>query len=209
MYTLHGGFPTRGLMVEMVLAEAGADYRLVDVDIRAGAHRTADYLAVNPLGWVPALVTPEGERLAETPAINLWLCERHGLDLVPGPGDPLRGAFLSAFFNVTGEVEPAMKRIFYPARYAPAPATPEAAREQGWEALEARLAPLDTRLATAGPWLTGGRFTLADLTLAYWMPYVRRDGRLAQFPAIERAFEATRSRPALAPLFRQLLGGDA
>ena len=204
MYILYGGDPTRGLMVEMVMAEGAIPYELRKIDIRRGEHRSPDFLKVNPAGWVPALITPEGETVYETPAINLFLCERHALDLVPPPGDPDRGAFLSAFCNVTGEIEPVMKRIFYPQRYAPPGATAEGARDLAHQALTERLAPIDQRLAASGPFFLGARFSLADLTLGYWMPHAIAAGLLDPFPSIRAAYEAVRARPALTPGFHQI-----
>lgn len=200
-YVLYGGDPTRSMMVEMVLAEGGIAYELRPIDIRAGAHRTPEFLAINPFGWVPVLVTPEGETIAETPAINLWLCERHGLGLVPLPGDPGRGRFLTAFHNVTGEIEPTLKRIFFAHRYALEPAQTEATRDLAWTMLAQRLKPIDQWLAGEGPYFLGERFTLADLTLTYWMPHVAHRGLLGEFPAVARAFDLVRARPALADAF--------
>jgi glutathione S-transferase len=199
-YVLWGGGPSRSMLVEMVLAEAGAPYALREVDIRTGANRAPDYLRVNPFGWVPALTTPEGETIAETPAINLWLCERHGLDLVPPPGDAARAAFLSAFCNVTGEIEPTMKRIFYAHRYAAGPEDVARTRDLAWDMLAERLEPIERHLAQAGPFFLGARFSLADLTLAYWIAYAEVQGVLARFPALSALLAATRARPALAPV---------
>jgi glutathione S-transferase len=60
----------------IALEEAGADYELAVISTKAGDQRTAQYLAVNPKGRVPALVTPQGV-LTETPAILSWIPETH------------------------------------------------------------------------------------------------------------------------------------
>ena len=204
MYTLFTATYSRSLMVEMVMAEGQIPYETAALDMVAGEHREEAYRAINPAGWIPALKTPEGEVLYETPAINLWLCEQHGLDLVPGVGDPGRGVFLSAFFNVTGEVEPAFKRVFFPHRYAPKREQVEDARALAWTAVRERLVSIDQRLRERGPFFLGDRFTLADLTLAYWMPYVQHRDRIEDFPAVAEALELTRARPALAEKFKLL-----
>ena len=198
-YTLYGARYSRSQLVEMVLAEGQLAYTKIEHDLRGGEHRSAAYLATNPLGWFPALATPDGEILAETPAINMWLAERHGLtQLVPAVDDPDRGRFLTAFHNVLGEVEPALKRIFYPARYAPRPDDAEAARELAWTALEERLAIIDPLL---DPFFLGPRFTLADLTLAYWMVYTDKRRDLGKFPNVANAYRLTCARPRTAALF--------
>ena len=204
MYTLFTAQFSRSLMVEMILAEGGIAYQTSNLDMVAGEHRQDAYRAVNPAGWIPALRAPDGRVLYETPAINLWLCETHGLELVPAAGDPDRGAFLSAFFNVTGEVEPAFKRVFFPHRYAITPDQTDGARALAWKHVRQRLTPIDQRLAEGGPFFLRDRFTLADLTLAYWMPYVEHRDRLEDFPAIERSLHLTRARPALKDKFELL-----
>ena len=204
MYTLFTAKYSRSLMVEMVLAEGGIDYTTAPLDMKAGQHHEAEYRAVNPAGWIPALQTPSGDVLYETPAINLWLCETHGLDLAPATHDPGRGMFLSALFNVTGEIEPAFKRYFYPQRTSPRPDLIDETRSLAWRDVRDRLAPIDQRLSTDGPFFLGRRFTLADLTLAYWMTYVQNRDRIDDFPAVARAFEHTRARPALTESFQLL-----
>ncbi|HSG29581.1 MAG TPA: glutathione S-transferase N-terminal domain-containing protein, partial [Candidatus Krumholzibacterium sp.] len=119
LYVLYGGPFTRACIVEMVMAEGDIAYELRVVDIVAEEHRSPDYLAVDPAGRVPVLITPEGSVLYETPAINLYLTERHGLrNLAPSPKEPERGVFLSGLFYLTDELEPILKRYFYPHRYA-------------------------------------------------------------------------------------------
>ncbi len=54
----------------------GLDYQYLPVDLRSEQHRAADFLALNPQGLVPALVT-EGQTLIQSPAIIEWLEERH------------------------------------------------------------------------------------------------------------------------------------
>ncbi|MGI9492813.1 MAG: glutathione S-transferase family protein [Geminicoccaceae bacterium] len=205
-YILYGGGPTRSMMTEMVLAEGGIAYELREIDIAKGEHRTPDFLTISPFGWVPVLVTPEGETMAETPAINLWLCEQHGLDLAPPPGDPVRGVFLTLFHNVIGEIEPTMKRIFYAHRYALAKDQIEAARNHARTMLLDRITPLEQRLATTGPFLLGKRFSLADLTFLYWMAYVEVWSDLDGFPKTKTALDMARARPALADIFARQAG---
>ncbi|MGI9451114.1 MAG: glutathione S-transferase family protein [Geminicoccaceae bacterium] len=200
-YILFGGGPTRSMMTEMVFAEGKIAYELREIDIFKRAHRTPEFLAINPFGWVPALVAPDGETISETPAINLWLCERHELDLAPPPGNPARGAFLTAFHNVVGEIEPTMKRVFFAHRYALAKDQIEAARNHAKKMLLDRIEPLERRLASSGLYFLGERFSLADLTFLYWMAYVEDWGDLDGFPATKKALDLARARPALADIF--------
>ena len=119
MYTLYGGKFTRAIINEMVMAEGDIEFEVITVDTGAKEQVSPEFLKLNPAGWVPVLVTPEGDNLYETPAISLYLAERHGLThLVPTIEDSDRGLFLSAYFYITDELEPALKRYFFPHRYA-------------------------------------------------------------------------------------------
>lgn len=63
MYILYGGPFTRALIVEMVMAEGNIPYELREVDIVKQAHQSPEFLAINPAGYVPAVITPQGETL--------------------------------------------------------------------------------------------------------------------------------------------------
>ena len=69
--------------------------------------------------------------------------------------------------------------------------------------LDDRLAPLEHMLASDGPFFLRERYSLADLTLAYWMPYVERWGGLKGLPAIQSLLDQTRARPGLGPIFQR------
>jgi glutathione S-transferase len=62
------------------LEEAGADYQLEKIDLRAGQQKTPEYLAVNPAGSTPALATDQGV-LTQNSAILPWVAQQH-----PGAG---------------------------------------------------------------------------------------------------------------------------
>jgi maleylpyruvate isomerase len=62
--------------VRIALNLKGLPYEQVPVDLRTGQHQSAEYLALNPQGLVPALAH-EGRLLIQSPAILEWLEERH------------------------------------------------------------------------------------------------------------------------------------
>ena len=52
----------------------------------------SDFLAINPAGHIPVLITPEGDALYEVAALMVYLADRHQLsNLAPAVSDPLRG----------------------------------------------------------------------------------------------------------------------
>jgi glutathione S-transferase len=168
-YIVYGGPYTRTGLVLMVLDSAALPYEQVDVDTVAHEHRRASYLTINPAGYVPALVTPSGEVLHEAPAIMLYLCERHGLtDLAPPPGDPSRGAFLTGMFFCASDIQPELKRYFFPQRFAPSGTSQEGIQSLAFAALRNRFGVIEEQLRNAGPYYLGERFSLVDLTLTFW-----------------------------------------
>src|SRR3569832_1435028 len=74
MLRLYFARGTCALASHIALAEAGADYTVERIDFKANQQNSADYLAVNPKGRVPALVTERGI-LTETPAILAFVAQ--------------------------------------------------------------------------------------------------------------------------------------
>ena len=203
-YILYGGRFTRAMICEMVFAELGVDYELKEVDMTTREHRSESYLAVNPASLIPSLVTPEGQTLYETPAISLYLAEKHGDGiLAPLPGDPDRGVFLSALFFITDELEPVFKRYFYPQRYVADQNDIERMKRDSLAWAERLLNVIEQRLE-AGHFSVGNRFTVVDITLAYWMEYFSRLIPMDNLPRIMDVYQRTERREKLIPCFIRL-----
>ena len=73
--TLYSAPGTCAQAVRIALEEAQAPHALVRVDFASQQQRTPEYLAVNPKGRVPALVTEQGT-LTETPALLVYVAQR-------------------------------------------------------------------------------------------------------------------------------------
>jgi len=167
--------------------------------------RAPEFLAINPAGLVPVLITPAGETLTETPAINLYLADHHGLtQFAPRPNEPERGAFLSGLFNLAGDLEPVMKQYFYPHRYVLRPEDGPAMKDKARDTALHQLGLIDRRLGDAGPYFLGARFSLVDLTLAYWAANIDFDDELQPFGALRRCVDLAMSRPKLDAKFSEL-----
>jgi glutathione S-transferase len=205
LYILYGGPFTRAFIVEMVMAEGDIAYELRVVDIVKQEHRSPEYLAVNPAGWVPALITPDGTTLYETPAINLYLAERHGLtQIAPRADEPERGLFLSGLFYLTDELEPILKRYFYPHRYVLRPEDAPAMRRHSFDSALERLGVIDRRLRADGPYHLGERFSLVDLTLTYWAACLEPADEFESYLAIQRCVKLVMDRPKLRAKFAEI-----
>ena len=208
MYILYGGNVTRAMAVQMVLEESTLTYELRDVDIAAGEHRSDAFRAINPAGYVPALLTPQGTVLHEAAAICLWLADKHAVEeMAPLPTDPLRGTFLSKLFYFTNDIQPALKHCYYPGRWSPRDGNAQAFRELSQAMAKERWQVLEDWLDAHGPYHLGDRPSLLDLQLSVWACYGFDTTLdiLETMPATRRLFELVHARPASGPLLDSLV----
>jgi glutathione S-transferase len=96
MFKLYFAPGTCALATHIALEEAGAPYEAVRVDFGAQAQRSPEYLAINPKGRVPALVTESGT-LTETPALLLFAAQRFSAAELAPLADPFALAQLQEF----------------------------------------------------------------------------------------------------------------
>jgi len=196
MYTLYGGDYTRAPLVQWVLEEGKIEYEFRRLDILKGEHRSAEFLAINPAGLVPVLVTPEGEVLYEVAALMLYLADRHELtELAPSLNDADRGLFLSAVFHIASDVQSEMKRFHFPHRFSLRIEDNAGIQNLARSLVLSRLDVMNTRLTRNGPHILGPRFSLADFYLSFWIAYLDRDTVCATFSSIARLYGLVRSRP--------------
>jgi glutathione S-transferase len=146
---------TRATGVRMLLEELGAPYTLHVLNRNAGENRQAAYLAVNPMGKVPAIL--HGDALvSEQGAIYTYLADLFPeAGLTPALDDPIRGPYLRWMFFYGSCLEPAVVDRFMEREAGPAAMSP-------YGSYDAVLETLNKQLAT-GPYLFGERFTAADM----------------------------------------------
>ena len=162
---------TCALASHIVLEEAGADYDLVRVDFAANQQRSAGYMAVNPKGRVPALVTDRGI-LTETPAILLFLAQTYPLAHLAPLDDPFALAQLQAFnlyLCATVHVAHAHRMRGY--RWTDDPAAIEAMKKKVPQSVGEGFGLIEREMFK-GPWVMGDIYTIADpylFTLAQWL----------------------------------------
>ena len=77
MYKLYWSPGSGAIAPQVLLEEIGAQYEKIVVDIESDENQSSDFLAVNPLGQIPALVLPDGTLMTESAAIVLQICDRH------------------------------------------------------------------------------------------------------------------------------------
>jgi glutathione S-transferase len=192
-YTAPG---TCALASHIALREAGADFELVKLDFGIGQQQSAGYLAINPKGRVPALVTDEGV-LTETPALLAFIAQRHPhASLAPASDDfaYARMQEFNSFLAATVHVAHAHKRRG--ARWADDPAAIEAMRAKVPQSMTACAQLIEERLT--GPWVLGERYSVADGYLYTISGWLEGDGvDLARFPRIVGHHRRVGERPAV------------
>src|SRR5712672_4220657 len=165
MMKLYWSPRTRSFSTLWLMEETGQPYERVLTDVSKGEQRKAEYLAINPMGKVPAL--KDGEvTLAEAAAICAYVAERYPeAKLAPPLGDPLRAKYLYWLFFSPGCIEPAMVQVATKIEMNSVAA--------GWGDAQRVFDVLDAAL-TKGPWILGERFSAADIAIGSGLNFAVR-----------------------------------
>ena len=145
LYRLHAAPDFASTIPHLALVHLGVPFDLVTVDFAGGGLDSPAYRAVNPLGLIPAMETPDGP-VFETAAILMYLDERHPGTLGPLPGTAARAAYLSWFTFITNTIHPLTMLLVHPERAAGEAQLAAASREIHAQ-LADRLGYLDRALA--------------------------------------------------------------
>jgi glutathione S-transferase len=170
-WTLYLAPGTCAQAVHIALHDAGAPHRLQVLDFAKSEQRSPAYLAVNPRGRVPALVTESGT-LTEVPAVLLFIAQSFPSTGLAPLGDAFRLAQLHGFNSYlcsTVHVAHAHKRRG--TRWADDPAAIEAMQRKVASNMTDCFAHIEADLLR-GPWVFGDDYSIADpylFTIAEWL----------------------------------------
>ena len=186
------------LAPHIVAREAGIALTLEKVDLANRTTETgANYLAVNPKGYVPALGLQDNSVLTEASAIIQYLADSQSkADLAPAHGSMERYRLIEWLGFISTEIHKGFGPLWNPA-------TPDAVKAATKERLASRFAYLDEELGSQ-PFLMGDTFTIADaylFTVVNWTNFHAIDissfpnlqafqARIAARPAVQQALEA-------------------
>lgn len=163
-YKLYGTRRSGSAMIELALAEIGAEYQFVPTRLGKGAKESDPYLAVNPTGKLPALETPDGEILTESAAILITLAERFPASgLLPRRGAARAKAIRWTVF-VAAEIYPVIEIVDYPERFVDKAAAKDL-RKRARERIRRRWQVVESAI-TGNPWLDVSGPSIADLAIA-------------------------------------------
>ena len=162
---------TCALATHVALEDAGADYRLHRVDFGKAEQQSPDYLAINPKGRVPALVTEQGI-LTESPAMLAYVAQSYPTAGLAPLDDPFAFAQVQAFNSyLCSTLHVAHAHRMRGHRWADEPEAIAAMKRKVPQSVGDCFAYIEEQ-AFAGPFVMGDAYTIADpylFTLAQWM----------------------------------------
>ena len=191
MMKLYWAPRSRSFTALWLMEETGQPYERVLTDITTGAQKTPEYLAINPMGKVPALGDGDAT-LAEAAAICAYVAERYPeARLAPPPGDPRRAKYLYWLFFSPGCIEPAIVQLATKIEMNPVAA--------GWGEAQRVFDVLDAALSK-GPWILGDTFSAADIVIGSGLNFAVR---LFKIVPTRPSFDAYIDRCAARPAFQR------
>jgi glutathione S-transferase len=203
MLKLYFATGTCALATHIALEEAAAPYEAVQLDFGSQAQRSPEYLAVNPKGRVPALVTESGT-LTETPALLVYVAQRFPTAELAPLADPFALAQVQEFNSyLCATVHVAHAHGRRGSRWADDAAAIEAMKGKVPATMTDCAALIESKLLK-GPWVMGERYTICDpylFTIATWLEgdgvdtaklprVVEHRRRMLARPAVKKAVAA-------------------
>lgn len=184
---------TCSLSPHIALREAGADFRLVQVDL--ATHRTADgrdYYGINPKGYVPALRLADGEVVTEGVALVQYIADRFPQAALAPVNGTLARTRLQEWLNfISAELHKSFAPLF-------TPTTSEEGRAEARAKVGKKLGHIETVLADGRAYLTGDRLTVADTYLYAVTRWTGPTGiDLARWPRLSAFMHRVSERPAV------------
>ena len=174
----------------ILLEELGADYELKVLNLKTGEQRQAAYLAINPMGKVPAI--RHGEAIVtEQVAVYLYLADLYPeAGLAPAIGDPLRGPYLRWMAFYGSSYEPALMDRSMKRDPAPVSSSPYGDFDTVFKTLTDQLAK--------GPYLLGERFSAVDVLWGTALRWTTLFGLVPDLPVTKAYIDRVMARPAVA-----------
>ncbi len=202
MMKLYYAAHTCALASHIALEEASAEYSTVRIDFAAHQQRSPEYLAINPKGRVPALVTGRGI-LTETPAMLAFIAQSFPKARLAPLDDPFGFAEVQAFNSyLCATLHVAHAHRMRGHRWADDPAAIDAMQRKVPDSVGACYELIESKMLR-GPWVMGDSYTICDpylFTVAQWMEGDSVDP--ARFPKVsdhrQRMSERAAVRKAIA-----------
>ena len=180
---------SRGRMVRWMLEEVGQPYRTEVLDYGTTMKAPA-YLAINPMGKVPALAHGDAV-VTECAAICAYLADAFPqAKLAPPPGDRLRAPYYRWMFFAAGPIEAAVSN-----KALGLVVPQERERMMGYGTVDRALATLEDAVSQ-GQYLVGDNFSAADLYVGSHLAFGMMFGTIDKRPAFQQYVQRLTARPA-------------
>ena len=179
------------------LEETGAEFETSVIAFLAGEHRKPDFLAVNPMGKVPALVTPDGP-LIQNVAILTYLNQQFPeAGLLPQRDSAFaKAADIAELVRCSSDLHPAVSKFVLPHFQTTEQSAAAGIKAKAQEVLRAQLEPIEQRLQSQ-TWMLGEGWSIIDNYLAWiWFRITGAGFDPSEFPAIAAHHDAAMSRPS-------------
>ncbi len=197
MLKLYYATGTCALASHIALEEAGAEYSTVRINFATTEQRSPEYLAINPKGRVPSLVTDRGI-LTETPAMLAFIAQSFPQAKLAPLDDPFRFAEVQAFNSyLCSTVHVAHAHKMRGHRWVDDPAAMEAMKQKVPQTMADCFALIESKMFR-GPWVMGESYTICDpylFTIAQWLEGDSVDP--ARFPKVKAHRDRMPERPAV------------
>ena len=171
MFTLYYAAHTCSLASHIALEDAGAKYDLKRINFSKAEQQSPAYLAVNPKGRVPAMMTPRGI-LTETPAMLAFIAQSFPEAQLAPLSDPFAFAELQSFNSyLCSTLHVAHAHRMRGHRWADDPASYADMQRKVPKSVGSCYEMIETRMLK-GTWVMGDAYTIADpylFTLAQWL----------------------------------------
>jgi glutathione S-transferase len=182
----------------IALEEIGKPFQTRLVAFMRGDNRHPDFLALNPAGKVPLLVTAHGP-IAQNIAILAFLAKSNpSAGLLPRASSPFEEAqVLAKLSRFSADLHPIVTRIVLPRFFAQSPAAQAQVREQAEDAMRFYLQSFEDTLEP-GLWLLGERWSILDAYLGWvWFRITGAGFPAESFPRIAKHSDRLLSRPSV------------
>lgn len=198
MYQLYWAKDSGALAPHILLEEIGAKYEAHFFDLEKGDQDTAEFLAINPRGQIPAMVLADGTIITESAAISLHLADNHpDAGLLPPVASSERARVYRWLFYASANIYEAVLRLYYTDGFTTDAGqldqvqdSARAHMDNAWELLENELGE--------GPYLLGSNYSVVDpylLMLTNW--HENPDLLFERNPKLKRLCETVRARSAV------------
>lgn len=185
---------SRGNTVDLLLKILDVPYKRIELGYGADMH-TAEYLAINPMAKVPALVDGDAV-VTETAAICLYLADKFiEKGLAPALNDPKRTDYYRWFLFTAGPIESA-----FTINNLGIQLDEEQQKSSGFGSVERTMACLEIGLNNAKPFICGEQFTAVDVYVGAFVMFLVKYQIMETTPAMQKYLDSLATIPAIAEL---------